>query len=79
MVSHPGAFSFVGLVAVASLGVFCSGLQPSYRLADQVPDMGKAVAASGRLDAEVTGSNPVYVLVTFPSGKSLYSPETLSQ
>jgi hypothetical protein len=45
---NPAAFSFVGFTAVASLGVFCSGLQPSYRLADQVPDKGKAVAASGR-------------------------------
>ena len=78
MVSHPAAFSLVGLIVVASLGVFYSGVEPSYRLADQVPDKEQAVAASGRLDAAVAGSNPVYVLVTFPSGKSLYAPETLS-
>ena len=77
MVSHPAAFSIVGFIAVASLGVVYHGLQPSYRLADQVPDKEQAVAASGRLDAEITGSNPVDVLVTFPSGKSLYAPETL--
>ena len=56
MVSHAGAFSLVGLIAVGSLGVFYRGLEPSYRLADQVPDKEQAVAASGRLDAEITGS-----------------------
>jgi predicted RND superfamily exporter protein len=78
MVSHPGAFSLAGLIAVAFLGFFYSGVQPSYRLADQVPDKEQAVAASGRLDAEITGSNPVYVLLTFPPGSNLYAPETLS-
>ena len=78
MVSHPAAFSFVGFIAVVALATFYSGVEPSYRLADQVPDKEQAVAASGRLDAEVTGSNPIYVLVTFPSGKSLYAPQTLS-
>ena len=78
MVSHPSAFSLVGLIAVVSLALFYSGLQPSYRLADQVPDKEQAVVASDRLDAEVTGSNPVYVLVAFPRGKNLYAPETLS-
>jgi uncharacterized protein len=78
MVSHPVAFSLVAVIAVASLGVFYSGLEPSYRLADQVPDKEQAVAANSRLDAEITGSNPVYVLINFPPGKSLYAPETLS-
>jgi predicted RND superfamily exporter protein len=78
MVSRPTAFSLVGFITVASLGAFYSGLQPSYRLADQVPDKEQSVTASGRLDAEIAGSNPVYVLVTFPTGKSLDAPETLS-
>ena len=56
MVSHAGAFSLVGLIAVGSLGVFYRGLEPSYRLAIEVPDKEQAVAASGRLDAEITGS-----------------------
>src|SRR5262249_4885575 len=78
MVSHPGAFSLVAVIAVASLGFSYSALQPSYRLADQVPDKEQAVAASGRLDAEISGSNPVYVLLTFPPRTTLYAPETLS-
>ena len=59
MVSHPAAFSLMGFIAVAFLVAFYSGVEPSYRLADQVPDKEQAVAASGRLDAEITGSNPV--------------------
>src|SRR6266576_1562667 len=36
-----------------------------------------AVAASGRLDAKLTGANAIDVLIEFPKGASLYAPETL--
>src|SRR6202040_2245152 len=52
-------------------------LEPRYRLADQVPDKQQAVAASNRLDAKLTGANPIDVLIEFPRGASLYAPETL--
>jgi uncharacterized protein len=52
-------------------------LQPRYRLADQVPDRGQAVAASNELDAQLTGANPINVMIEFPQGASLYAPETL--
>jgi hypothetical protein len=68
----------VDLVVVAGLAVFYSGLQPSYRLADQVPDREQAVAASGRLDAEISGSNPVEVQITFPPGIGLFTPQTFA-
>jgi predicted RND superfamily exporter protein len=77
MVSRPGLFSLIAVLFVASLGVVYANLQPRYRLADQVPDKRQAVAASNRLDAKLTGANPVNVLITFPKGESLYSPETL--
>src|SRR5246127_448691 len=77
MVSRPGLFSLIALLFVAGLGVVYANLQPRYRLADQVPDKRQAVAASNRLDAKLTGANPVNVLITFPKGQSLYSPETL--
>jgi predicted RND superfamily exporter protein len=57
--------------------VIYANLQPRYRLADQVPDKRQAVAASNRLDAKLTGANPVNVLIQFPKGELLYSPETL--
>ena len=77
MVSRPGLFSLIALLLVAGLGVVYANLQPRYRLADQVPDKRQAVAASNRLDAKLTGANPVNVLIQFPKGESLYSPETL--
>jgi predicted RND superfamily exporter protein len=77
MVGRPGLFSLIALVFVASLGVVYANLEPRYRLADQVPDKRQAVAASNRLDAKLTGANPVNVLITFPKGETLYSPETL--
>ncbi|SFI76225.1 MMPL family transporter [Bradyrhizobium sp. Gha] len=77
MVGRPGLFSLIALLFVASLGVVYANLQPRYRLADQVPDKRQAVAASNRLDAKLTGANPVNVLIQFPKGETLYSPETL--
>ncbi|SEM53275.1 MMPL family transporter [Bradyrhizobium sp. OK095] len=77
MVGRPGLFSLIAVVFVAGLGVIYANLEPRYRLADQVPDKRQAVAASDRLDAKLTGANPVNVLVQFPKGESLYSPETL--
>jgi len=77
MVSRPGLFSLIAVLFVASLGVVYANLQPRYRLADQVPDKRQAVAASNRLDAKLTGANPVNVLIQFPKGEELYSPETL--
>src|SRR5690348_8030547 len=77
MVSRPGLFSLIAVLFVASLGVIYAHLEPRYRLADQVPDKRQAVAASNRLDAKLTGANPVNVLIQFPKGGELYSPETL--
>jgi predicted RND superfamily exporter protein len=77
MVSRPGLFSLIAVLFVGSLATVYANLEPRYRLADQVPDKQKAVAASERLDAKLTGANPVNVLIEFPKGESLYSPETL--
>ncbi len=78
MVSHPGLYSLVSVAVVIGLAVIYANLQPRYRLADQVPDKEQAVAASGRLDAKLTGANPIDVLIEFPKGKSLYAPDTLA-
>ncbi|MHC2292779.1 efflux RND transporter permease subunit [Bradyrhizobium barranii] len=77
MVGRPGLFSLIAVLFVAGLGVIYANLEPRYRLADQVPDKRQAVAASARLDAKLTGANPVNVLIQFPKGETLYSPETL--
>ena len=36
------------------------------------------MAASGRLDAEISGSNPIQVMITFSPGLGLYTPQTLA-
>ena len=54
------------LIVVAGLALIYSNLDPRYRLADQVPNKQQAVAASGRLDAKLTGANPIDVLIEFP-------------
>jgi uncharacterized protein len=77
MVRHPGLYSLVGLVVVCGLGAAYVSLEPRYRLADQVPDNEQAVQASGRLDAKLTGSNPLDVLIQLPPGASLYDQQTL--
>ncbi len=77
MVRRPGIYSLVGLVVVALFGGIYWQLQPRYRLADEVPDRGQAVAAASRLDSELTGSSPINVMIQFPHGESLYSQQTL--
>ena len=77
MVGRPGLFSLIALLVVIGLGIIYASLEPRYRLADQVPDKQQAVEASSRLDAKLTGANPIDVLIEFPKGKSLYDPETL--
>jgi predicted RND superfamily exporter protein len=78
MVSHPALYSLASLLVVGGLALVYANLEPRYRLADQVPDKQQAVAASSRLDAKLTGANPIDVLIQFPKGAELYSPETLS-
>ncbi len=77
MVRRPGLNSAIGLIVVAGLAAVYLNLQPSYRLADQVPDEEQAVQASGRLDVKLTGANPIDVLITFPKGAGLYDPQSL--
>lgn len=77
MVQRPALYSLLSLVAVVGLSLVYGDLDPRYRLADQVPDREQAVAASERLDAKLTGANPIHVLVDLPAGQSLFMPETL--
>lgn len=76
MVSRPALFSAIAVAIVGGLAFIYANLEPRYRLADQVPDRQQAVAASARLDAKLTGANPIDVLIEFP-GKDLYAPDTL--
>jgi hypothetical protein len=78
MVSRPGLYSLISLLVVGGLGLVYANLEPRYRLADQVPDKRQAVEASSRLDAKLTGANPIDILIEFPKGAGLYAPQTLA-
>ncbi len=78
MVHRPGFYSLISVIVVAGLATVYASLEPRYQLADQVPNNQHAVEANRRLDAELTGASPVDVLIRFPKGQSLYSPETLA-
>ena len=78
MVSRPGLYSLISIAVVIVLCVIYTNLQPRYRLADQVPNNEQATTANGSLDRELTGANPIDVLIEFPKGQDLYSPDTLA-
>ncbi len=78
MVSRPGLYTLIAVALITTLGLLYVNLQPRYRLADLVPDKEQAVEASGRLDAKLTGANPLDILIEFPPGASLYDQVTLS-
>ncbi len=77
VVARPGVYSLISLAFVAMLGITYSNLHARYRLADQVPDKQQAVAASHELDAKLTGSNPIDVLIDLPPGATIYDPQSL--
>ena len=77
VIRAPAFWSLAGLVAVLAAGYLYAQLVPSYRLADQVPDKEQALAATGQLDAKLTGANPVHVMIRWSGPRSLYDEATL--
>ena len=75
---RPALCAMGGLILLGLFSAAHLSLTPRYRLADQVPDREQAVAASGRLDAKLTGANPVHVLIELPVGHKLYADEALA-
>lgn len=78
MVHRPALYTAIGFVVTATLGIGYLQLQPRYRLADEVPGHEQAIAASDLLDHELTGANPINVMIQLPGGADLYAPETLA-
>lgn len=75
---HPKAWLAAAIGAVVLTGAAYSQLQPSYRLADQVPDKEQALAATDKIDQKLTGANPVHVMISWKKGAHyLYNPDTL--
>lgn len=83
-IRYPVLYTLLGISAVVTTGYAYSQLVPMYRLADQVPDKEQALDATGRLDAKLTGANPVHVMISWggtsekaTAKASLYDAETL--
>lgn len=78
VIKRPAFFTMLGLIATVLTGLAYGHLEPRYRLADQVPDQEQALAGSARLDAKLTGANPVHVMIEWPKGAhQLYDDQTL--
>jgi predicted RND superfamily exporter protein len=78
MVGRPGLFSLISVILVGGLAVVYANLEPRYRLADQVPDKEQAVGAARPRRAHPSRAQTIDILVEFPKGQDLYSPETLA-
>lgn len=75
--NHTGKVFAAGLALVVLFGSTYLTLNPRYRLADQVPDREEAIEASQRLDAKLTGANPLEVMIEWPKERSFYDAETV--
>lgn len=75
--STRGVFA-TALTLVIVFGTIYLTLNPRYRLADQVPDREEAIEASQRLDAKLTGANPLEVMIEWPKDRTLYEEESVA-
>ena len=78
MVSRPGLFSLIAVIVRRRPG---GRLRQSASRATGWPircrTSSRRWRPASRLDAKLTGANPIDVLIEFPKGASLYAPETL--
>jgi uncharacterized protein len=78
VVKRPIIVSLIGLAIFIGFATVYRGLEPRYRLADQVPDREQALAATGQLDQKLTGANPVHVMIQWKDGQKLLDAQTLA-
>lgn len=76
--SNPVPVAIVGLLLLTLFSIAHWQLKPQYRLSDQVPDNKQSVAASERLDAKLTGSLPVHIMIQWPEGKTVESEDVIN-
>lgn len=70
--------SVFGIVLTAGLLILHLQLEPRYRLSDQIPQDREAMAGTARLDQKLTGAQPVHVMIRWPEGMDLFSPQVLA-
>lgn len=67
-----------GLALVVLFTVLYLNLKPYYRLSDIVPDGGQAAETLEKLDEKLAGVHPLYVMIEWPKGESVYSEKNLA-
>lgn len=77
LVARHVAVATLGLAAAALFAAAHLQLEPRFRLSEQVPDSKESVSAAQRVDAKLDGIYPVHVMLRWPDGKTLTSPEVL--
>ena len=77
VVRHPVFFSVLGFASLAVLIGIYAGLEPRYRLADQVPDREQALSATASLDNKLTGGNPAHIMIEWKDKRSIYDPSIM--
>ncbi len=75
--SRPLPYFIAGVLAVIFTGAVYLQLEPQYRLADQVPDKEQALAATDRIDAKLTGANPIHIMIEWQGSETVFEPKTL--
>ena len=75
--TNPLPYFLAGLAAVIVTGAVYVNLEPQYRLADQVPDKEQALDATGRIDAKLTGANPVHIMIEWEDEREIFDPVTI--
>ena len=78
VVRHPYLFSLLGFASFAALAFVYQGLEPRYRLADQVPDREQALSATASLDQKLTGGNPAHIMIEWKDGRSMFDPSVMT-
>ena len=78
VVRHPYFFSLLGFASFVALAVVYQGLEPRYRLADQVPDREQALSATASLDQKLTGGNPAHIMIEWKDGRSMFDPSVMT-
>ncbi|MEN2495280.1 MAG: hypothetical protein TECD_01201 [Hyphomicrobiaceae bacterium hypho_1] len=76
--SAPLRWFSLSVIIVVVTGFIYLQLEPRYRLADQVPDKEQALEASASLDRNLTGANPIHIMIEWSNEASIYDEKTLS-
>ncbi len=76
--SAPYLITGIGVVVTIVAGLLYAQNTPRYSYQENLPEGNAAFAAIQEIDAHLGGSNTLYLLIRWPSGHKLQSPETLA-